>query len=67
MPDYSAFLTARVVVVVVGVGVVVAAMWLCRLVTRDRTATVVAGLLVAVHPILVRNSAVGDVPTCSRP
>jgi hypothetical protein len=54
--DQSAWLLGRLVTVVLGVALVGCAMWLCRLLTEKRSTMIVAGVLVAANPILVRNS-----------
>jgi 4-amino-4-deoxy-L-arabinose transferase-like glycosyltransferase len=53
--DATALLVARAVTLTASIALIGVAMWLCRLLTGRRAPMLVAGFLVAVNPILVRN------------
>jgi hypothetical protein len=52
----SSLLVARLVSVVLGVGLVLVGAWMAWLVTRTRSAALLAAALIAVNPILARNA-----------
>jgi 4-amino-4-deoxy-L-arabinose transferase-like glycosyltransferase len=56
LTNSTPMLIARLVTVAFGVGIVAAGMGLAWLITRRRSTAVLAGVLCAIHPILVRNS-----------
>jgi 4-amino-4-deoxy-L-arabinose transferase-like glycosyltransferase len=58
-------LLARSTTVALQIGLVGATMWLGWVLSRRRTAAVLAGLLVAVHPILVHNARLATPDTLS--
>ena len=53
--DSAALVVARIVTLTASVALIAVAMWMCWLMTHRRAPTFVAGFLVAVNPILVRN------------
>ena len=63
--DSSVVLLARSTTVALQIGLVGATMWLGWLLSRRRTAAVLAGLFVAVHPILVHNARLATPDTLS--
>jgi hypothetical protein len=56
MPDWSPFFVGRMVTVILGVAIVAVGMLLARRLTQYRAAIVVAGVLLAIHPVLVENA-----------
>jgi hypothetical protein len=63
--DSSVVVLARSTTVVLNIGLVGATMWLGWLLSRRRSAAILAGLLVAVHPNLVHNARLATPDTLS--